>query len=227
MGVEVKNRIQALLDKYELDCYSKHEFTDLFGKSGMQWLESLELDNPVDQAILDSDLKLLRSLDEQIELITGKIASIATQSEDVKLLMTLPGIDFYSAMLLISEIGDIKRFQNAKKICSWAGMVPSIHQSGNTAYMGRITKRGSKWVRWILIQAAQTARLHDERLGRFYERVANRRGHHKAVVATAREMLTIIFHMLSKKESYRGTKEKLQNQKYKRMERLASKQVRM
>jgi hypothetical protein len=73
-----------------------------------------------------------------------------------------------------------------------------------------------------LIQAAQTARLHDERLGSFYDRVAGRREHNKDTVAVAREMLAIICHMFLKKAPYRGMKEKLADQKHKRMERLAS-----
>jgi transposase len=217
MNVDIRNRIESLLDKYEL----KPEFSDLFGKKGMEWLESLKLER-VDSTILESDIRLMKSLKEQTDLITSEIASIAVESEEIKLLMTLPGIDFYSAMLIVAEIGDVKRFPNAKKLCSWAGLVPSIYQSGNTLHMGRITKKGSKWLRWILIQAAQTARQHDERLGSFYERVANRRGQNKATVAVAREMLAIIYHMLLKKEPYRGMKEKLADQKYKRMERLAS-----
>jgi transposase len=78
----------------------------------MEWLSSLKLD-AVDQAILESDLKLLKSLEEQVESITSKIASLAKESDEVKLLMTLPGIDFYSAMLIIAEIGNIGRFPEA------------------------------------------------------------------------------------------------------------------
>jgi transposase len=111
---------------------------------------------------------------------------------------------------------------NAKKLASWAGLVPSIHQSGNTVYMGKITKKGSKWLRWILIQAAQKASLTDPRLRNYYERVSKRRGHNKAVVAVAREMLTIIYHMLMRNEPYRGGDPKLTEQKIKRMMREAS-----
>jgi transposase len=217
MNVDIKNRIESLLDKYEL----KPEFTDLFGKGGIKWLESLKLES-VDAAILQSQISLLRSLKEQTDLITSEIASIAVESEEVKLLMTLPGIDFYSAMLIVAEIGDIDRFPNAKKLCSWAGLVPTIYQSGNTLHMGRITKKGSRWLRWVLIQAAQSARQHDKRLGNFYDRVAIRRGPNKATVAVAREMLAIIYHMLLKKEPYRGMSQKLASQKYKRMEKIAS-----
>ncbi len=211
MGVDVKNRIQALLDKYEFN----HGYSDLFGKEGLFWLESLRL-QPVDQAILDSDLKLLKSLREQVEKITLEIASIAVDEEQVRLLMTLPGIDYYGALLILAEIGDIRRFPNARKLASWAGMVPSVHQSGSHTYRGRITKKGSKWLRWMLVQAAQRASRCDGRLGAYYERVARRRGHHKAVVAVAREMLIIMWHMLSRNEPYRGENRRLTREKLKR-----------
>ncbi|MGQ9513576.1 MAG: IS110 family transposase [Thermoproteota archaeon] len=84
-SIDVKNRVQSLLDKYEL----KHEFSDLFGKRGMEWLSSLKLD-AIDQAILESDLNLLKSFEEQVEIVTRKIASVAKESEEVKLLMTMP-----------------------------------------------------------------------------------------------------------------------------------------
>jgi transposase len=68
--------------------------------------------------------------------------------------MTLPRIDFYSAMLIIAEIGDVKRFPEARKLCSWAGLVPGMRHSASTIYVGKITKKGSKWLRWILVQSA-------------------------------------------------------------------------
>lgn len=216
MGTEVKNRVHALLDKYDL----KPEYSDLFGKGGLRWLEGLRLE-PVDQVILDTNLKLLKSLDEQTAAVTREIASVAVDEGRVRLLMTLPGIDYYSAVLILAEVGDVQRFSNAGRLASWAGMVPSLHQSGGRSYTDRITKRGSKWLRWILVQAAQKASTSDPRLGACYERVSRRRGHHKAVVAVAREMLTIIWHMLRNGEPYRGEDRRLTEEKVKRMERVS------
>ncbi|MEM2897554.1 MAG: IS110 family transposase, partial [Candidatus Bathyarchaeia archaeon] len=215
MASELKNRIHALLDKYDL----KPEYSDLFGKEGIKWLEGLKLE-PIDQVILETNLKLLKSLEKQIGTVTKHIASIAFNEANVRLLMTMPGIDFYSAMLIMAEIGDVKRFSNARKLASWAGMVPSIRKSGNQAYTGKITKKGSKWLRWILVRLAKKASICDFRLKNYYERVSKRRGHHKAIVAVAREMLTIIWHMLMNNEPYRGENRSLTEQKLKRMERI-------
>jgi transposase len=149
-----------MLDKYEL----RLEFSDLFGRKEMKWMSFLKFD-AVDKAILESDLNLLKNIEEQSEFITLKIASLAKESAQVKLLMTLPGIEFYSAMLILAEIGDVGKFPEARKLCSWAGIIPNIHEPAGKGYVGKITRRGSKWLRWILVQAAQKAILKDERLG--------------------------------------------------------------
>ena len=84
-----------------------------------------------------------------------EITSRASQDEDVKLLLSLTGIDVYTALLIKSEIGDIRRFPNYKKLVSWAGLAPSLHQSVSTEYHGAITKQGSRTLRWTIIESAR------------------------------------------------------------------------
>jgi len=119
----------------------------------------------------------LEALDVQISLVEAKIAAIAVDDERVKLLMTMPGLDYFSASLLVAEIGDVNRFSSDKKFVAWAGLAPSVHQSGDKTVRGRITRQGNKLVRWVMVEAAQTARIHDEMFREFYERYAGRRGH--------------------------------------------------
>jgi transposase len=133
----------------------------------------------------------------------------------------MPGIDFYSAMVIASEIGDVKRFPTQWKLVAYAGLAPSQHQSGEYERRGGITKQGSKWLRWILVQAAQHARQHDPRFKAYYERVAKRRGQQKAIVAVAKEMLVVIWFMLTRREPYRGQNLQLVERKLKRMNNLA------
>ena len=87
---------------------------------------------------------------------------------------------------------------------SWAGLCPSVRQSGGRCRMGGITKQGNKWVRWALVQAAHQAARHDGRLKAFFERVAAGRGVQKAVVAVARKMLVSTYYVLKRREPYRG-----------------------
>jgi len=209
----IKNRIHALLDKYEI----QPGYTDLFGKKGMIWLRTLHLPD-IDQTILEVNLQRLEELEVHIDAFTSKIAKEAIQKPEVKLLMGFTGIDYYSAMLLASEIGDIKRFPSAKKLVSYAGLAPGTRQSADKTIHGHIVKEGNKRIRWILVEAAHHAARHDPRLQPFYHRILKRRGYHKAIVAVARKMLVSIYHVLSKSEVYQGENSQLLQRKLKRLE---------
>lgn len=156
---ELRNRIHDLLAKYEF----QYGFSDLFGRQGMEWLRALKLSQH-DQTILNVNMRMLMALNEEIERISIEIAKLAVDPTDkekqsqVKLLLGLKGIDYHSALVLLSKIGDIKRFSTPEKLVSWAGLAPRTHQSGETLHNGHITKKGSTRVRWILGQATQTAR---------------------------------------------------------------------
>jgi transposase len=209
----VKNRAHAIVDKNGL----KHGFSDLFGKGGTEWLRSIELP-PMDRLMLDNHLAHLESLDGQIARVGDRITEKASVDEDVRLLLSLTGVDVFSALLIRSEIGDINRFPNYKKLVSWAGLAPSLHQSGSVEYHGAITKQGSKMLRWIMVEAARSASIHDPRLRSFYERVKGRRGDQKAVVAVANKMLKIIWFMLTKREEYESANSKRYKTKLKSMD---------
>jgi transposase len=217
MRVEVKNRIHALLDKHELS----YEYTDLFGKQGLEWLRNLQLPTP-DQQILHSNLQVLDTLSEQAQNMDIQIAKDAATEDQAKLLMTMPGVDYYAAMILLSEIGDVKRFASPEKLASWVGLAPQVHQSGETHWTGHITRKGSKRARWILGQCAQSARQHDPRMREFYMRIERKHGSSKAIVAVARKMLSIMHVMLTRNEPYRGENRELTQQKHKRLENLAN-----
>jgi len=217
MRVDIKNRIHALLDKHELT----HAYTDLFGKESMEWLRSLQLPSP-DREILQSSLRVTETLTEQIREMDIQVAKDATSEEKAKLLMTMPGVDYYAAMVLLSEIGDVHRFSSDEKLVSWVGLAPQVHQSGETNWTGHITRKGSKRARWILGQCAQSARQHDPRMREFYERIEQKHGSQKAVVAVARKMLAIMYVMLIRNEPYHGENPELTERKHKRLDALAN-----
>ena len=218
LQTQVKNQVHALLARNGIE----HEFSDLFGKSGMQFLLDLQSSfNGVDWAVLRSSMSVLVHISAEIERVSDYIASLVREEKNVKLLMTIPGIDFYSAALIVAEIADIKRFQNYKQLCSWAGLVPSVHQSGSVRRFGRITKQGSRWLRWILVQVVQHLVKRPGKLQEFYIRVARAKGSKVARVAAARKLLRIIWCMLSRGEPYREEEEKLTLTKRRRMQKRA------
>ena len=106
-------------------------------------------------------------------------------------------MDYYAAMLLASEIDRVGRFASPKKLVSWAGMCPTVHQSGNTMYHGRMKKDSNRKVNWVLIQAAHVAVLYDGRMRDYYGRM--KKTHHSSIAIThaANKMIKIIWHMLT------------------------------
>ena len=203
-----KNKIHALVDRNGL----KHGFSDLFGKSGIRWLGSLELSG-LDRLMLDNHLTHLESLNVQVERVDAEITARAALDGDVRLLLSLTGVSVYTALLIKSEIGSIDRFPNYKKLISWAGLAPSLHQSGGVEYHGNVTRQGSRMLRWIMVESARVASVHDSRLGAFYERLKQRRGGQKAIVAVACKMLKIIWTMLTRNEPYESRNQRRYDEK--------------
>lgn len=195
---KVKNRVNSLLAKE----WIVPEYNDLFGRKGREFLDKLEL-KPMDKLVLDDCLETISFLDKQIEEVSTKVKEVAENNEEAMLLTSIPGISYYSALLIVSEIGDINRFENEKKLASYAGLVPRLHQSGGTLRMGHITKEGSNWLRWIMTQVAYASIRGSERMKRRFIKIAERRGKKIAVMGVARELLNIIFFMLKRKEVYR------------------------
>jgi transposase len=94
-------------------------------------------------------------------------------------------------LLLISEIGDIRRFPDSEKLCSYSGLVPSVRQSGGSTIHGGITWEGSKWMRLTMVEASLVHLRYDTPVTRFCHRVAERRGAKTARVAAARKLLMV------------------------------------
>ncbi len=186
---QVINKIRSIFHKYCI----KYKGS-LHHKAGMEFLDTLEL-RPVDMSAIKIYLRTLKTLNSELDLVNSQIAD--TDSEEIRLLMSIPGIDYYSAVLIHSEIGDISRFPSHNKLASWTGLVPSMHQSGTSFYNGRITKEGSKRLRWILIQCAHTSIRTNWKINAFYTKIAKRRGENKAVVAVARKLVKIVYAVLS------------------------------
>jgi len=131
------------------------------------------------------------------------LAKAAYEEPQVKLLMTLPSVSIVVAQTLWTVLGEVERFRDAAHAASYLGLVPSTQQSGKHCYHGPITKQGHRQARSVLVQAAHHVRTHPGPLGAFFRRVAKRRGYHVAVVATARKLVVIAWHMLKANEPYR------------------------
>jgi len=145
----------------------------------------------------------INRLEEQIRQLNAKIATLVNK-KDVERISKVPGVGEVSASTVIAEIADPKRFQNEKKLFSWSGLAPSTYQTGGKKpKSGHITKRGNKWLRRTLAQCAASAiKARNSQIRLFYLRIRGRRGHKIAIVATARKLLGIIWHLLITGEEY-------------------------
>jgi len=212
----VKNRIHGLLDKHGL----RMPGTTAFSKGNVTWLRGLSL-GFMDDAILRSDLALLETVDEQVERIEEKIATLAAEERQARLLMTMTGVGYFTAMLILTEVGDVGRFRSEKAFASWMGLAPSVRQSGERTRIGGVSGLGNKRLRWALVECAQAAVRYDPRFRGLHERVSRRRGAGCAVVAVAHEMARIMYFMLVRGEPYRGENRGLTERKLKSMSKRA------
>lgn len=194
----VKNRIHAVLAMRLL----VPPVTQLFAVKGLAWLRKVALDEE-GRFMIDSDLRLLEHIEQEIAAVDRGLVQKAHEDPRVKLLMTQPGVDFLVAQTVLAALGDIQRFRDGDHAASYLGLVPSTKQSAQHCYHGSITKHGNGHARWMLVQAAQHVRNHPGPLGVFFRRLAKKKNHNVAVVATARKLVVIAWHMLTNNEPYR------------------------
>ena len=110
--------------------------------------------------------------------------------------MTIPGVGECSAMMLLAEIGEIERFRDKEALCSYAGLVPRVRESAGKAARGGITRQGSPWLRWMMVEAAQVATRSSPAAKRYYERLLRKKHKHVARVALARKLLIAVYALL-------------------------------
>ena len=176
----------------------------------------------VDQAILGSVIRQITILQEEIDEIEAWIARLVAGEPGVQLLLTITGIGLVSAATIWAYVGDPRRFRNPKQVTRYAGLDPSIHQSGEQHRQGRISKNGSPLLRRTLVEAANVLSMHDTGpLGEFYRRKAKRIGHNKAIIALARKLLIVAWRMLLTGEVYRAVNPRALARKQKDLHRKA------
>jgi len=191
MRSALKNRVHAILAKHGVT----REHSDLFGKGGRLFLADLQL-REASRRRLDSLMALIDDFDREIQATTVEIDQRAKADDRVDVLTQIRGVGPYTAMLIIAEVGAIERFPDARHLCAWAGLTPTIRSSDGKARLGRISRQGSPTLRWALVEAAQKCTTGGGPLRESYERIAKRRGAKIAKVAVARQILTLSYYGL-------------------------------
>ena len=211
----VKNEIHAVLQRR---LQERPPCSDLFGVKGRAWLAGLQL--PVEEReSVDAGIRQIEFLDAEIAAAERLIAQQALSWPEIRRLMTVPGVNLVCAATFIAAVGNANRFLTSRKLVAYLGLDPKVRQSGEApARSGRISKRGSASARWALVEAAWTAVLQPGPLHAFYERTKNRRGHGKAIVATARKLAILFWCMLNRSEDYAHQQPSLTRKKLRRLE---------
>ena len=173
----------------------------LWTKAGMEQLKSLELE-PWTQRRRDDLLKILEQMNAHIRELDQVVASEAERWPQAELLMSHPGVGPIVALATVVTLGDISRFQNGKKVASYVGLIPSEESSGEHRRLGAITKQGSSFMRFLLVQAGMSAARGDAELGRAYKRLCQKKHHGVAKVAMARKLVVRLYWMLRTNTPY-------------------------
>ena len=194
----LRNRIHAVLADYGHDRPS-----GCWSGPGRAWMASLQLP-AVSREVVDDDLALIDALETVIGRLDWEIHQRARSDPRVKVLTQLPGVGPFTALVILAEVGDISRFGSARKLASWAGLTPTVRGSDRVAHYGHISKQGSVWLRWVLCEAAQTAKRSPQ-FAAGYQAIATRRGKKIATTAVARKLLTRAWHLLTDAEHAAAT----------------------
>jgi transposase len=165
------------------------------------------LDNVLGQTnrmLVTDALEILDDIESKIEKTSHEILKkIQQRSKDLAIVMSIPGIAFVSGSVILSEIGNYRDFQTPEQLAKWCGLNPGENESAGKKKKCGITKRGSKYIRVVLVQAAQTiSNMKNSRLSRFFQRLSKKKEHNVAIVAVARKLICLIHHLLINQELY-------------------------
>ena len=203
----LKNRIHATLAKYGLRLEGT---SDLFGRRGRQWLLTTALPTLAPHSRYATE-RLLEQLDvvaAQIEGFERRLRAVFAPTPELQLLRTLPGVGEVLAVVILLEVGDIRRFPRAAQLAAYAGTTPRVHASGGRTHYGPSRGDINRYLKWAFVEAASTAyRTHSTRphqhVRSLYTRIQQRKGHATAVGAVARHLAEATYWILTKREPYR------------------------
>lgn len=205
---KLKNRIHSVLDKYGLQDVFE-DISDIFGKKGRHLMDSVFGQLP-SHTLYTTDL-LLEQLDQteqKIKVIEVRMNKLFKETDQHKLLKTMPGIGFILSVVILQEIGDISRFGSAERFASYSGVTPRVHASGGKVRYGRLRSDTNHYLKWAFSEAGNSVAVNRNRfparhVSQLYNRIRVRKNHAKAVGAVARHLAEATYWILTKNEVYR------------------------
>jgi transposase len=198
LRTQVKNRVQAMLARRNLQPRRAKRWMTV---RGQQELRALPL-SPAPTTIREDCLALLRVLDTQIRRLDLELQPHWGDDPRVQRLLTIPGIGLFTAIVLVLELGDIRRFPTAKHLASYIGLTPRVRASADRVRTGHISKEGNRLLRWVLVTAATQAARRPGPLRAWFRAVQHRKGKKLARVALARRLAEIVYHVWKEELDY-------------------------
>jgi transposase len=198
--VQARTRTKNQLQAMALSCGVQKK-RKLWTQAGREELEQLPL-LPYAAERRKRLLEALDGLEAEIRELDQRVAEEAGQRPEAVRLMTHPGVGPVTALAMVLTLGPAERFASGKQVGSYFGLIPSEDSSGGKQRLGQISKQGSSFLRFLLVEAGQTAARLDPQLKRFYRRLAMRKNRSLAKVAVARKLATRLYLMLREDWTY-------------------------
>lgn len=185
-ATEAKNELHALLAR--ANEHSPYKST--FGVRGRKWLLKVELGMSANRVKAEL-VRRLEHFEVELNAMDEELESIAGSFPEIQSLQDIHGFGLFTSLLVAAEIGEPWRFPSGDKVAAYAGLTARVNQSGRHSYHGHITRQGSPWLRWVLVQASMHVTRRDAKLNSFYQRVRKRSSAKIARVAVARKLAVI------------------------------------
>jgi transposase len=187
----LKTQVQGKIRGYLLRKGAK------YGKLSKEETLSTLTDDPD----INNLIQVYHSVKQEEKEVMRRIKKIARNRKETTMLMSMPGIAEFSSLMILAEIGDIRRFSSPKELVSYSGLCRGIYQTGSTERSVPNTAV-NKWLKWIIYECSGRASMLDTRFQNYYYKIKEKKGFKTARRATARKMLTIIWYMLTNEEPY-------------------------
>ena len=195
--VRLINKVQSILQKDGICLKAKTSFCK-------KWVKELQAISFDDETQHKLDLYFLqhKHITKTIEDYNEKISLLVGKDKEAQLLMSIPGLGELTSMILLTELGDYKRFNCSKKMAAYVGIIPSSRSSGERIRHGRISKDGNPYIKWALTQAASSAGNSKSAIGKYFKKKMIRKGDQKACIATGHKILRIAYGVLHSNQKY-------------------------
>jgi len=195
MRTMTRNRLHSLIHRYSLEPPPG----EIFSPKHRDWWAGLEL-SPTEGLRVRQDRVILDQLEPLLEEVRGELERLSTEEpwvEALPYLLQLPGFGLIVSLTVLAAVGDIRRFAQPKKLVGYAGFGVCVDESGQKRRRGGITKEGRKDLRFVMVEAARSAVRYHDYWKAEYERLQRRMHHNKAIVAIARKLLVVAWHVLT------------------------------